>query len=557
MSMPDKTGKKAAQARKKDSTLGLRIIIAVLLLAVIALGALLFLARDGLIFALRGDRAQPGAEKPSALSQQDAAEPVRYTAWCYTPLSEVLSVTAEAGEPVELPQGPQIEGYSFIGWADEKGERVAGGVTALYADTAFSAVYAVAFRDESSLAHHEPYMSIGEDGLFRPEGSISRASAAKLLYSILDTELVGSGSFADVDPSAACYEATATLKDLGVIGGSRFHPDDPISCGEMFEMLSHFFPASTSAYSFDKIPTSDARYGAFCLAMDQGWIGDTAIDPDRNLTRAETAHIFNALRGRAFPAEADFAMVGTILDVSFDDPFFGDIAEAALAHDAERTEEGEIWTASEALPLCEEGFFFVGTALHCVDERGSAVVNASCGNFDFGADGVITTGMPELDALVQQTLVDLKLDPVKMDRERMLYIIFNYVTYHNFYLRDGDHLHEVGETGWANEEAYRMLTQKKGNCYNYAAEFYVLARAIGYDAVLYSGTITERPHGWVEIEMDGEPYIFDTEIEYKEVTINHKHSSYYKMPYWKAKGWHYFRGDEIEAAIAAKYDITN
>ena len=174
------------------------------------------------------------------------------------------------------------------------------------------------------------------------------------------------------------------------------------------------------------------------------------------------------------------------------------------------------------------------------------MVNGSYGNFNFGPDGVITTGMPELDALVQDTLVELVLDPSSMEGETMLHIIFNYVTYHNTYLRDGDHLHDVGETGWENDEAYKMLTTHRGNCYNYAAEFYVLARAIGYDAVIYSGTIdpTQRPHGWVEIEFDGEPYIFDTEIEFKEVTIGGRGSSYYKVPYWKAERWYYNKGEE-------------
>jgi len=153
--------------------------------------------------------------------------------------------------------------------------------------------------------------------------------------------------------------------------------------------------------------------------------------------------------------------------------------------------------------------------------------------------------MPELDALVQDTLVELGLNPAVMQGEQMLHAIFNYVTYHNSYLRDGNHIHEVGETGWENDEAYKMLTTHKGNCYNYAAEFYVLARAIGYDAMIYSGTIdpTQRPHGWVEIEFDGEPFIFDTEIEYKEVTLGGKHSSYYKVPYWKAATWYYNKGE--------------
>ena len=509
-------------------------------LAVAALGTLLYHEKVSPVLPSEAPLVTPGTE--------DAAV---YTAWCYTPLDETLSVSAPAGEELALPEGPQIDGYTFLGWADADGRRVEDGIVTLNADAAFSAVYAIAFRDESTVSRRAPYLFIDDDFCFHPAGTLSRAEAAKLLYESLDTELRGSGSFTDVDTGADYYAATATLKDLGVIEGSRFHPDEFISLGEFFEMLSRLLPASTSRYSFSQIAEGDTLYPAFCLAMDRGWISDLSVSPDAELTRAQASHIFNLLRGRAPVAETDCAKVGTVLDLSFDDPYFWDVAEAAIAHEIEQTDGGVIWTSSEALPLREEGMFFIGTALHCIGADGGAVVNASRGNFDFGPDGVITTGMPELDTLVQQTLQEL-VDPSKMDPEQMLYILFNYVTYRNFYLRDGDHLHELGETGWENEEAYQMLSTHKGNCYNYAAEFYVLAKAIGYDAVIYSGTVTGRPHGWVEIEMDGEMFIFDTEIEYKEVTINDKHSSYYKMPYWKAKGWHYYRGEEIEAELTAK-----
>lgn len=520
-----------------------KITSSVLFLAVIVLVVLLYFSKSSL--PLPAVLGQPQVqETPAAIC----------TAWCYTPLEEVLSVSGPAGEAVALPDGPQIEGYTFLGWADDRGTAVESGEVTLFSDAAFSAVYAIAFRNESAQAHHTPYLSLDGEGLFHPSGTVSRGEAAELLYAALDTKFVGSSGFADVDPAASYSAAAATLKDLGVVDGSRFHPADPISLGELFEMLAHFFPKSAATYSFSEIPEDSALYNAFCLAMERGWISELSVSPEDNLTRAEAAHILNSLRGRAPVAETDFAKVGTILDVSFSDPCFWDIAEAAIAHDAVETEAGEIWTASEPLPLYSEGTFFIGTALHCVDERGSAVVNGSYGGLDFGPDGVVTTGMPELDKLVQETLVALNLNPAVMERERMLYIIFNYVTYHNSYLRDRNNIHEIGDTSWKNDAAYHMLTTHKGNCYNYAAEFYVLARAIGYDAVIYSGTIdpTASPHGWVEIEMDGEWYIFDTEIEYKEVTINNRHSSYYRVPYWKAATWYYYRGEEIEAEIAAR-----
>ena len=530
------TSAKRSNAKKKKGASGelifWRITSSLLLLAVITLAVMLHLSKAGML--------------PELEEEAPAEAASGYTAWCYAPVGDPQSIAADEDGTVKLPQGPQIDGYTFLGWKDSDGNPVAGDTVTLYADAAYSAEYAIAFRDGGLASHHAAYLTIDADGNFRPEGKISRASAVKYLYNSLDTELEGSAEFADVDPSADYYTAAATLKDLGVITESRLHPDDPISLAELFEMLAHFFPKSTETYAFSAIEESDARYPAFCLAMDQGWIRDLSVSPDADLTRAQAAHIFNLLRGRTPMAEVDYAKVGTIMDVSFDDPYFADIAEAAISHDAQKADGGEVWTASEALPLREAGPFFIGTALHCIDDRGSSVVNGSYGNFNFGPDGVITTGMPELDALVQDTLVELGLDPSSMEGETMLHIIFNYVTYHNTYLRDGDHLHDVGETGWENDEAYKMLTTHRGNCYNYAAEFYVLARAIGYDAVIYSGTIdpTQRPHGWVEIEFDGEPYIFDTEIEFKEVTIGGRGSSYYKVPYWKAERWYYNKGEE-------------
>ena len=79
-----------------------------------------------------------------------------------------------------------------------------------------------------------------------------------------------------------------------------------------------------------------------------------------------------------------------------------------------------------------------------------------------------------------------------------------------------------------------MLEYGSGNCYCFAALFYELARFVGYDAKLYSGRaygeqyeyrtydtdlvyapMGYTPHGWVEIEFDDVPYIFDTEYEYR------------------------------------------
>ena len=66
---------------------------------------------------------------------------------------------------------------------------------------------------------------------------------------------------------------------------------------------------------------------------------------------------------------------------------------------------------------------------------------------------------------------------------------------------------------WA--EALTILRTGRGNCYCYAGIFCLLARQLGYDAKAIAGSTNwdPRPHAWVEIEFDGVPYIFDTEME--------------------------------------------
>ena len=111
-----------------------------------------------------------------------------------------------------------------------------------------------------------------------------------------------------------------------------------------------------------------------------------------------------------------------------------------------------------------------------------------------------------------------------MTDEEKLHALYLYITGGKFhYLRRS--AYEPGETGWENAEAKSMLTEEKGNCYNFAASFCLLARCVGYDAVVYSGTIygqpvewqsypPDRPHGWVEINIDGFDYIFDPDMQY-------------------------------------------
>ena len=77
---------------------------------------------------------------------------------------------------------------------------------------------------------------------------------------------------------------------------------------------------------------------------------------------------------------------------------------------------------------------------------------------------------------------------------------------------------ETGSTGWELGVAKTMLTDRKGNCYSWAAAFTYLSRKVGYPSNAIAGeSISEKGnrsiHAWTEIEFDGTPYTFDPQIE--------------------------------------------
>ena len=59
----------------------------------------------------------------------------------------------------------------------------------------------------------------------------------------------------------------------------------------------------------------------------------------------------------------------------------------------------------------------------------------------------------------------------------------------------------------------------KGNCFVFAATFYEMARLLGYPSRQIYGWVPKRgggltPHSWVEIDIDGETWVFDPEFHH-------------------------------------------
>jgi len=147
--------------------------------------------------------------------------------------------------------------------------------------------------------------------------------------------------------------------------------------------------------------------------------------------------------------------------------------------------------------------------LYCFGNDGSVMKNGWYGNLYFGSDGKYTTGDSALDSYVDSALASCTTQ--YMTKEAKLRAAYLFVRDSYTYL-SRDH-HPRGSTGFVHESASFMFKNKKGNCYCFASCFLLMARRLGYhDAYVVSGGVGKGNdnHAWVMINSK----IYDPELEY-------------------------------------------
>ena len=425
------------------------------------------------------------------------------------------------GFAVSAPESPAAEGWTFVGWTDTDGNFLPAGGVKPRENTAYTAVMMPALETEA----HAAYLTLTDLGLFCPDDALTVAEGEAMLRRLISVDWP--------EPFLAGNDG------------------DPVTVRMLIGALASLYPAAETTPVIDDLAPDDADYAAFCTAVERGWLDAAPADdagtltlawePDDPVTRGAAAVLMNRVLERSRPDAPEEAMTGVIPDVSPDHPLYAQIAEAVVEHTYEITEAGdESWTSGEAIPRQEAGLVTIGGQMYCIGEDGYLVKNGTWGNFAFDKNGVYTSGMPELDVLVQAVLAEICDD--SMTRMEKLRAAYDYTVSSFTYLRRN--YYDFRETGWGEQEAYTMLSTGYGNCYCYAATFYELARALGYDPVLISGYVAQDrcPHGWVEIEQDGEMYVCDPELE---MTYHRDRPDYipdmFMMPYSKAQAWSYVR----------------
>ncbi len=199
---------------------------------------------------------------------------------------------------------------------------------------------------------HYAYLLGYEDGTVRPNGSISRAEVATVLFRLLKDDvraqnLTKDNAYSDVSGTAWYAAAVSTLSKMGVISGypdGTFRPNAPITRAEFAAMIARFDETAKSADTpFIDISGHWAE-NAIGKAYGNGWVegsSKTVFCPESNLTRAETATLLNRVLHRLPEKESDL-LANQIVWPDNPETFWGYLAiqEATNSHEYECKADG-------------------------------------------------------------------------------------------------------------------------------------------------------------------------------------------------------------------------
>lgn len=470
-------------------------------------------------WASESDAMQPDYEAGEKFQLQ--ANAVLYAVYApdfYTVTYQVGQVvTTEQVTPGEFPVNvPTETGEGFICWKTPGGTRILPDEISIWEDRTFVAFYAPSLETES----HQKYMDGDSNGLFAPNDSLTRAQAAQILYNLLIDPTAEGKSFQDVASNAWYAPAVSTLSGLGVMNGyadGSFRPDAKITRAECAALMMNFVPDGQEIRTFTDVPESHWAYETIGAAASFGLFSgdpDGSFRPNDTLTRAEAAVVFNRLLGRVPDSNTitSASDMRIFPDVATNFWAYHQIMEATVSHTYELDEMGaEQWTShvAEGTTL-KDGFHNLNGWLYCV-QNGQFLRSTEHAGFQFDAQGRYTTGNATLDTLL--TNIVRAYTNTSMTTDQKLRALFNYVRDNYTYLKRP--LVEKGQTGWEPSYALAFLQNKRGNCYSFAATYYMLVRELGLDANTVVGHVgyERSPHGWVEIRLNGQTYLFDTELE--------------------------------------------
>lgn len=207
--------------------------------------------------------------------------------------------------------------------------------------------------------NHRAYVSGRGGQTFAPNGSLTRAEAAQMLYALMTEQAhkqYDRTSCSLRDVAAGCWYTTAvsTLANVGAISGysdGTFRPNKEITRAEFVTILTGIYGEDTTK----GMPFSDVGhswcYDAVATAYAHGWVSgysDGTFRPNQTITRAEAVVILNSVLGRScdltyVQANAQAALHFT--DITPGAWYYADVIEASMGHTYTELAGIERWTA--------------------------------------------------------------------------------------------------------------------------------------------------------------------------------------------------------------------
>ncbi len=394
----------------------------------------------------------------------------------------------------------------------------------------------------------------GAKGFFQPEKTLTRAEAAQLFQN-LGLESPGTRAFTDV-PSTAWY-APAVARLSGALrgyGDGTFRPAASITLAEFLTVLCRLEGMKPSRAK----PGEPWYAPAVEAAREAGWFeGIDEVLPQAPATRRTAVMVCNRATGRT-PDRASIDRLArpVFLDVRDKSaPGYYDILEAAVDHSADWSQSevpslkpgihvlngaayyvndnGTVYETAGVLSLGADrylvsddyGKIYADGAIHLVDgapvyctEDGTLLKNQMWHEFRFDADGRYTSGDAELDQYLEDAVGTggSKSQLEKLYAANCLVRKFQYLGRNQAY---GDSVKTMPYAD-AVKFAKKIFETGKGDCYNFAAAYFFLAKRLGYDATAVIGKCRYSrwgpdayPHAWLEIPIDGKIWLFDAQIE--------------------------------------------
>ena len=189
----------------------------------------------------------------------------------------------------------------------------------------------------------------------------------------------------------------------------------------------------------------------------------------------------------------------------------------SVTEDNEGYEEPEAISEDDAdmpdIPMDEAGPVLAGGILYCVGTDLQLLKDEYYGCLFFDSDGRYTSGNSELDMLTEQLILDLTAEDRTLSRIEILERGYYYMVHNYHYLKRS--VYYEGASDWETDEAIVIMQTTKGNCYNFTAAFWALARNLGYQAYTVCKPMDSSgiAHAWTQIDFDGTAYIFDPQLE--------------------------------------------